>query len=263
MIVDAFTFYKEFDLLDCRLKYLSPYVDYFVICECNLSQSGLPKPYYFKENMDRYQEYMHKIVYVPMFLDETQQYSPWFIEMYQRNFLAAAMHRFPNDATVIITDSDEIINPAVLPAVTEALKHKTIVRLAFDIQYYNLAYKIPDITWWHPGAGKARDIFRYFPSAFRTFLSDIMPNDREWIFSAGWHLSYFLDADQIVNKLKNFAHREFDGMERSIILDKIDQKVTLNSEFSAENLALQHLSPEYYPPDFLAAFGQYYPKINS
>lgn len=36
-IFDCFTFFNELELLELRLKILSPYVDYFVLVESNIT----------------------------------------------------------------------------------------------------------------------------------------------------------------------------------------------------------------------------------
>jgi beta-1,4-mannosyl-glycoprotein beta-1,4-N-acetylglucosaminyltransferase len=49
-IIDAFTFFNEIDILKIRLNLLYEKVDYFLICEANITHSGYKKPYYFLEN---------------------------------------------------------------------------------------------------------------------------------------------------------------------------------------------------------------------
>ena len=37
MLIDAFTYFNEKELVELRLKYLNPIVDYFVIIESNIT----------------------------------------------------------------------------------------------------------------------------------------------------------------------------------------------------------------------------------
>ena len=61
-IIDCFTFYNEFKLLNYRLSILYPIVDYFIIVESNLTHSGSDKPFYFDENKERYSKFLDKII---------------------------------------------------------------------------------------------------------------------------------------------------------------------------------------------------------
>ena len=46
MLIDAFTFNNELDLIEKRLEYLYNYVDRFLIVESNYTHSGKEKPLY-------------------------------------------------------------------------------------------------------------------------------------------------------------------------------------------------------------------------
>ena len=52
-VYDCFMFFNELDLLEIRLETLDPYVDYFVISECDSTFSGIDKPYVFEKNKDK------------------------------------------------------------------------------------------------------------------------------------------------------------------------------------------------------------------
>lgn len=69
-IIDVFSFCGEMDLLDIRLNILNDYVDKFVICESDLTFTGLKKPLYFLENKDRYKQFLPKIKHFVMASDD-------------------------------------------------------------------------------------------------------------------------------------------------------------------------------------------------
>ena len=48
-IIDAFPFFNEIEILKIRLSMLYDKVDTFVICESNITHSGIHKPYNFLE----------------------------------------------------------------------------------------------------------------------------------------------------------------------------------------------------------------------
>jgi beta-1,4-mannosyl-glycoprotein beta-1,4-N-acetylglucosaminyltransferase len=63
-IIDTFIFYNELTMLEFRLKELDDHVDYFVLVEATKTFAGHSKPLFFKENIDRFQAYLHKIIHV-------------------------------------------------------------------------------------------------------------------------------------------------------------------------------------------------------
>jgi len=69
LIYDTFTFFKEFDLLDIRLHELSSVVDKFVLIEADRTHSNIPKPFYYEENKERYNDFWDK------FLEKSAAYS--------------------------------------------------------------------------------------------------------------------------------------------------------------------------------------------
>ena len=66
LVYDCFNFFNEFDLLEIRLNELDDVVDYFVVCESNVTHNGIPKPMFFKENEERFSQFKDKIIYLPI-----------------------------------------------------------------------------------------------------------------------------------------------------------------------------------------------------
>ena len=63
-VYDCFIFFNELDLLELRLETLDPYVDHFVISECDSTFSGEDKPFYFEENKEKFSKFLDKIIYI-------------------------------------------------------------------------------------------------------------------------------------------------------------------------------------------------------
>lgn len=57
MIVDCFTFFNEFDILEIRLHEMDPWVDLFVLVESAETFSGNSKPLWFEENQHRFKSF--------------------------------------------------------------------------------------------------------------------------------------------------------------------------------------------------------------
>ena len=63
-VYDCFMFFNELDLLQLRLETLNPYIDYFVISECDSTFSGLDKPFFYEKNKEKFSKFADKIIHV-------------------------------------------------------------------------------------------------------------------------------------------------------------------------------------------------------
>ena len=103
MIVDAFTFFNEKELVELRIKYLNDTVDYFLVVEADHTHTGIKKKWNFSELLNNnLKEFSHKIQYHQMKVDLKKaeaEKSPnykggtwgrsWRVDTMQRNFLKA------------------------------------------------------------------------------------------------------------------------------------------------------------------------------
>lgn len=117
-LIDCFTFFNELDLLEIRLKYLCDIVDYFVIVEADCSFNGDAKQMIFKENIDRFEPFMEKIIYVPIHMKdfENKNKVAWKREEYQRNCIQNGIDTLNLKDTdlVLVSDIDEIPDKDIL-----------------------------------------------------------------------------------------------------------------------------------------------------
>ena len=124
MLVDAFMFYNELDILELRLETLDKYVDKFVLVEAEVNHVGGPKKLFFEENKDRYVKWLPKIIHVVVTADEAPtDENPWSREKFQRNCIKRGLATIPDDATVMISDVDEIPNMNIIPVHNLQLRH--------------------------------------------------------------------------------------------------------------------------------------------
>lgn len=122
-IYDCFTFFNELELLELRLKILSPYVDYFVLVESNITFRGKNKPFYFDINDTRFKPYVNKIIHIK-YENIPQETKPndYALEVQQRNYILKGLQQINNcndNDLVIISDLDEIPNPSILKHLKE------------------------------------------------------------------------------------------------------------------------------------------------
>lgn len=263
-IIDCFTFFNELDLLEFRLKLLDPYVDHFIIAESNLTHSGLPKPYHYRANEKRYEQWWHKITYLPIvqttegleFNPQEEKYNPtsasWKLENEQRDALSAAA-KLANDEDLVITgDLDEIPDPTLLKQLNLT---QSPVALSQLFHYYFMNCQNTGLErWWN---GSIVSTGKQFKALSPQQLRDNR-NNYPVIKKGGWHFSYLGGLEKIKYKLQSFAHTEFNKeeyLQDEHILQSLEQGKDI---LKRPGVAFKFVSLYYYPP-FLRRLMQQYP----
>lgn len=200
MIIDAFTYYNETDVLRIRFEELYPSVDYFVVVEASKTFTGIDKPLYFERLPDWVDKFSDKIVrYIIDFPDDITD--PWQRETYQRNQIYDAMAAVPRmecDATVIISDADEI------PNWRSFRHHPEPTQLNMHQYFWKLNLQAPE----HCNQG-ARPVMMMYSDMNSTSPQDMRASNeiRRW-GPYGWHFS-FLNAEELGrSKIEAFSHTE-------------------------------------------------------
>jgi len=255
LIVDAFVFYNELDMLNYRLNVLHKRVDYFVLVESTHTHNGIPKPLIFQENKERFAPFLDRIIHVVVgdFPHRTQVSDgrQWENERFQREVgVARGLARVPgltDDDFVVHSDIDEIVNPNLLKAVRNGSITHDHNTLEMDMYYYNMTNLLP--IWYAPCLIKAR-IAKH--DSCRHKMGHVIPN-------AGWHLSYFGNSEFIKNKLAHFGHQEYNKPEYTDlqrIQHAIENGVDLFGRPDVQIQRIQIRDNERLPPrlDLLAGF---------
>lgn len=223
-IIDSFIFYNELDLLTYRLSILNAYVDSFILVESTHTFAGNPKPLYYNENKELFAEFNYKIIHI--IVDTLPHKAPhinfhknhqWENEYYQRNQIKRGIDTIKDslggEDIIFTSDVDEIPNPTVLANLKDGIltyDRTSLNRLALDMYYYNLCFRLGEGTWHGiklmtvAAYTGLRLTFQEMRTYEFTHHVPIVPN-------GGWHLSYFGDIEFIKNKIKNFAHQEFNN----------------------------------------------------
>lgn len=108
MIIEYFSFYNEFDMLELKLQEHAPYLDQFVITESNRTYNQIEKPYRLEQQWDRYAQWHDKIKYVKF--DAQGLEAGWPTEEIQREHGIRTHVPSPSDI-VLISDLDEFLTP--------------------------------------------------------------------------------------------------------------------------------------------------------
>lgn len=147
-IYDCFTFYNEIDLLKIRINLLKEYVDYFVLVEMNVTQTGLKKAFIFDEHKNEFADLGVNIIHVKV--KDTpkmaHEYDNWLLENYQRNNILQGLKNCQSDDLIMISDLDEFPDPRVIADLKKTkvsfFKRDANIKLLGNIKtlYFQAAY---------------------------------------------------------------------------------------------------------------------------
>jgi len=263
MIIDAFLFFNEFDMLLKRMKYLNDKVDYFVIVECNYTFSGKEKPLNYLENKDLFNQFNSKIIHLPYVIEKnnynfdkeihTLDYSTdhWRLETEQRCSISKAVECFDDEDIILISDVDEIPNKAIFESFETLLNQKPCYGLSQDFLYYNLT-NLAYHKWGAPIVLKKKILKNHTPHYLRS-----QSHNMDKILNAGWHLSYFMPPEKIAEKIESFSHQEY-NKEKYKNLSKIKEYISTGKDlFNRDQNMFHKIDLSSYPKDFLEIFGDY------
>ncbi|MCH5716525.1 glycosyltransferase family 17 protein [Niabella hibiscisoli] len=219
-VYDCFTFFNELDLLEFRLRLLEDYVDYFVIAESNLTHAGHSKEYLYEGNKDRFTKWHHKIIYLPisqtteglLFNENETSYNvengSWKLENEHRNALLKIVSRLNPEDLIILSDLDEIPDPAILKTF-RAPESPMVLSMLFHYYFMNCQHSGHE-RWWNGSiVCSGKDFKQHTPQSLRDKRDGGLPLIRK----AGWHFSYLGGLEKIKYKLQSFAHTEFNKPE--------------------------------------------------
>jgi len=237
MIYDCFIFFNELDLLEIRLNELDQIVDKFVIVEATQTFQGKPKKLFYEENKNRYEKFHDKIIHIVISsYPNNRDKSPWIYENHQRNSIVLGLTEAASDDTIMLSDIDEIPNPAV---VKSAQGRKGIRLFSQKMCYYYLncvkedEYKKPG-KWLGTVMLNYKDM-RHSPEEYRKISMRMMSirnlNSFKQIYylwrmrkqlalkrtrivcleDAGWHFSFLGGISNIIEKIESFSHQEYNN----------------------------------------------------
>lgn len=227
MVIDCLPFFNELDLLEIRLHELADVVDVFVLSEATLTFTGKPKPLYYNENQDRFEEFRDRIHHViisdyrGMNVDDTRSMDR---EQKQRglDYVRDALRPGQRD-TVIMADVDEIPRASVIEqAKRETWWSAAMIEMQLYYYYMNCRAKGRPGSWRNPRLLHPLKGQRIHYNSTRKGLSE-----KDYWY-AGWHFSFLHNSIRDIQyKVASYTHApEFDNahyMAEDHINDCIDQ----------------------------------------
>lgn len=249
MIVDAFIFCKEIELLKARLEYLYDTIDNFVIVESDKFFNGNTREPVFPKVFDTLEDkYKAKIKYKIVSPDTSNMnfnvdisgynanIDHWKVEAIVRNGINDVITEFPNPTFVLISDIDEIPNKTVIKPITNHISRR-VPKIVFQqlMFYYNFD-KVQKDHWFGTIITTARHLREIGGAqALREQRNNI-----ERINAGGWHLSCWMTPEEIAEKIKTFSHQEY-NKEQYTNIDNIIKNIRDTGDYLGRSYN------EFYP----------------
>lgn len=280
MLIDTFPFNKDFRALKIRLSELGDTADLILVSESRFSHSGRIKPLYLENNLDFIAKYRDKVVLVNP-KPEKRFKNPRFQEIYQREAITKYIlsNNLASGNFIIHSDCDEIPRAAVI---RDLMDRSNTGSYLLELNNYANALNLSDGKW-QRGRMVSGDLFKGVQQMRKDiYLKMVFDNKRRdyglfrstdfWttrtqfisipnletrpkmalIANAGWHFNNLMLPSEIIDKIQNSSHTEWNTEEtrkkalryfiegRDIYTGKHFTKVSIDESFPAsirQNLA--------------------------
>ena len=273
-IVDTFLFYNELDLLKVRLSYLGEHVDKFIITEANIDFAGKPKPFLLNNELIQSLPFSEKIVYHQEHINldsfawryKRIRYHNrkvkflWAIQDAQRNSLLKPLSNYSKNDIVIFSDLDEF--PAIL-AIHEAIR---ILRLSSSNQKQLAVSLHQTLFYFNTNSSAYEDIFYGSIIAKNEVFFKTKPhqlrahkNDLPHVEGGGWHFSYFMDEEKIVNKVLTISDVENLSHFKQLSVDEVRYKVANKLDLYDRPVPIGGKPANPIPEELLGLIHKYLP----
>lgn len=273
MVIDCIPFFNELDILKLRLHILDPLVDRFVIEEATHTFSGLPKDLCFEKNREMFEEFLPKITYLVVD-NSPEEISTHERDKFQKNALAKAFTDASDEDVLILSDVDEIPNPAVLQELVKRFDPDKIYHLAQRNFYCYLNMEevsgnLLSITGEFPGVERrmwlGTKVFakKNIPESGIIDLREISPEDPRSVRVAdgGWHFGYMGSCHEtdvsrrVGTKVVAAAHQEYNTED---VLAEVKDRLILGEDIFGRNAVFQWaVVDESYPQYLLEHKSEY------
>lgn len=272
-IVDSFLFWNEFEMLKIRLEYLGDFVDHFLIAEANIDFSGKPKKLLLTPELIKNLPHSSKIIYQPCHINP---FSPkwifkrlrylgrhsrflWRVQDEQRNSLLAPAKKLPKDTLILFGDIDEIPNIDSIKTFIDQPNFVMQQPISFeqDFFYYTINNRSNESPKWYGTIlANIADFIKLNPNYLR-YLREQLKS----ISGGGWHLSYFMSAEKIREKILATADVEKKEEFKSMTSEQITHKIQTGEDLYSDKQAFP-IDPDIknkVDPKLLSTIKKYLP----
>jgi hypothetical protein len=255
---------SEIPFIKMHVRESAGIADAVIVYEANRTHTGEPRDFLFPACRAQLSpEILERIIYVPDDVSgvTVESVEPGPMHENERLFRSrfAGLIDLRPDDVVLALDADEIIRREVYPMLLGRLESVPLWRLPLHQFYYRMNYLWTDLTFLGPVACVASHYLRQPSPVWR---------DEGRIFPVicGAHFSWQLTIDQMVHKLRTYAHRDLYGhLAKHDVLEAAVREKRYPFEpdrpFNIRELDLQ-ADAAYYPASFfeyIADFRQLLP----
>lgn len=261
-IVDFFPYFDPTgkETLELRYHIMKDYVDQFIICESNKTQSGQPIQYKLRETLKELNIPLDKIRIIDLDIPESEDLIIEYIdkincydgndqnlnslrsrvrERMQKDSLLSVFEEYDEDTIFIHSDIDEIIKPQalswIIPIVKNALTHIIKIDLVHLEGRADLRVYYRDSGEPRPWGGMfictKEHLRNATPTQLRSNALNPYPrgyliHDDEIIQDLGWHFSWMGPSERRLIKSQAFTHYDdtFDFLENKKYTSDGNQK---------------------------------------
>lgn len=274
-LLDVFLFYNELDLLKARLEYLGPIVDHFIISEANIDFSGRSKEFLLDQEFMKALPFSNKIIYHREYLNlksilwlfrrlkyrnRITRYL-WKIQDAQRNSTLIPLNSFSANDIVIFSDLDEFPSEKAIDDGIRALRSSNskerephAYSLDQTFYYYNLNNAAPEEKFYGSVMTTLGTFRKHLPHRFRSGK-----NDFAHIADGGWHFSYFMDEEKILNKIYAISDVENLSQFKNLSKEEISQKILSSSDLYDRQTKLSNQERFKLPKSVIESIRKYLP----
>ena len=259
MLIDAFIFFNEKELVELRIKYLNSIVDFFVVVEANITHQGKKKDWNFPKILEEnLSEFSSKIKYYQLKINpdkikneeswivgDIKGDDAWRIENFQRNYIKTACKEFSNEDILIISDVDELPSKKRLNFI-KSCDFKTIAPIVLEQYLFHIDCNFLKWEQWLGSIVTTMELCNdYSPNQHRRDRNKISHfND------GGWSFSSFGGPKKIVEKFEAFAHKEFNNDKFKDINHIINCQKT-GEDLFRRNIQSKKIEKNFFPKDLL------------
>ena len=274
LLLDTFLFYNELDLLKARLEYLGPTVDHFVISEANIDFAGREKAFLLNPIVLATLPFSEKIIYhqeminlrsLPWLIKRLRYRKRknrllWKIQDAQRNSTLKALTQFQPSDIVIFSDLDEFPSPSALQEGRDLLANPKAMEnlIAYSCDqtffYYNLQNAAPDDQFYGSIFCNLGTFRKLLPHKLRSIKDSLLH-----IANGGWHFSYFMDEEKILNKIKAVSDVENLSAYKNLSTSEIRNKIAAKQDLYDRQRTLSDREQHHIPGPVIAALKRYLP----
>lgn len=183
-------------MLETRLDLHSDIFESRILIEGATDYRGRPRESRFRRYFSEEFRISNKIRHIIVEFPVTD--NPWMREKLQRDASVPLIAELDPDAFIFSSDLDELLNPESVSKIKDGTKGGPVsIHSEVYCNSINSGYQ-PDEVWCHPKA--------FLRSWLPESLSALRLSACPIIEYGGWHLSFFLSDEELLNKYNASAH---------------------------------------------------------